>query len=108
MKETFVLKKLVHISNSLAREQVIVYHNLGFAMEMMVSDNIWRTLFDSNSNFFFLIRNKDCFDKQDEKDCPPISCLANQFKCADLRQCVEESYKCDGNFAIKSKFKERI
>lgn len=38
----------------------------------------------------------DCFDKQDEKDCPPITCLANQFKCSDLRQCVEESYKCDG------------
>lgn len=33
---------------------------------------------------------------QDEKDCPPITCSANQFKCADLRQCVEETYKCDG------------
>jgi low density lipoprotein-related protein 2 len=38
----------------------------------------------------------DCFDKQDEKDCPPITCSANQFKCADLRQCIEENYKCDG------------
>lgn len=107
-----MLKKLVHISNSLAREQVIVYHNLGFAMEMMVSVNIQQTIFFSILILilisFLFIRNKDCFDKQDEKDCPPISCLANQFKCADLRQCVEESYKCDGNFAIKSKFKERI
>lgn len=38
----------------------------------------------------------DCFDKQDEADCPPVSCLASQFKCADLKQCVQEAYKCDG------------
>lgn len=31
----------------------------------------------------------DCFDKQDEADCPPVSCLASQFKCADLKQCVQ-------------------
>lgn len=31
----------------------------------------------------------DCFDKQDEADCPPVSCLATQFKCADLKQCVQ-------------------
>lgn len=31
----------------------------------------------------------DCFDKQDELDCPPVSCLASQFKCADLKQCVQ-------------------
>lgn len=33
----------------------------------------------------------DCFDKQDEADCPPVSCLASQFKCADLKQCVQVS-----------------
>lgn len=38
----------------------------------------------------------DCFDKEDEKDCPPITCQSNQFKCNDLKQCIQESYKCDG------------
>lgn len=50
----------------------------------------------------------DCFDKQDEKDCPPISCLANQFKCADLRQCVEESYKCDGKLIQIFRFERQL
>ena len=36
MKETFVLKKLVLISNSLVLELVIVFLNLGFAMVMMI------------------------------------------------------------------------
>lgn len=40
--------------------------------------------------------DNDCFDNQDEEGCPPVTCSANQFKCADLRQCIQESYKCDG------------
>lgn len=40
----------------------------------------------------------DCFDKQDEADCPPVSCLASQFKCADLKQCVQVSPLVDYKF----------
>ena len=38
----------------------------------------------------------DCLDKQDEENCPPITCLASQFKCENLKQCVHETFKCDG------------
>ncbi len=57
-------------------------------------------------NFFFKLRQlrtndpirfpADCFDNADEKDCPPITCSAAQFKCANNNQCIHESYKCDG------------
>ena len=34
--------------------------------------------------------------EQDEEGCPPISCSAQQLKCTSGKQCVHESYKCDG------------
>lgn len=40
--------------------------------------------------------DNDCFDNQDEEDCPPVTCSSTQFKCSDLKQCIQESYKCDG------------
>ncbi len=45
-----------------------------------------------NASFY----SSDCFDNADEKDCPPITCSASQFKCNNLNQCIHESYKCDG------------
>lgn len=59
--------------------------------------------------------DSDCFDLADEQNCPPIQCTKGQFQvsqkwpilaresnfgsfhlqCADAKQCLHESYRCD-------------
>ena len=37
---------------------------------------------------------EDCFDGEDETDCPPITCRPGYFKCGNGR-CIEDSWVCD-------------
>lgn len=90
-KAILVRRKRAPITNLPARGLAIVFRKIG---------SVYFRFF---GGLRYLMRQKwqvcdgddDCFDKQDEQDCPPITCKSNQFKCADLRQCVQESYKCD-------------
>ena len=39
--------------------------------------------------------DSDCEDASDERDCPDLSCRADQFRCNN-GDCILQEWKCDG------------
>ncbi|XP_060556897.1 low-density lipoprotein receptor-related protein 2-like, partial [Ruditapes philippinarum] len=39
---------------------------------------------------------EDCYTGEDEKNCPPLKCPADSWRCGTVRQCVPIQYRCDG------------
>lgn len=40
--------------------------------------------------------NSDCEDASDERDCPDLSCGADQVRCNNDGDCILKEWKCDG------------
>ncbi|KAK3104524.1 hypothetical protein FSP39_004009 [Pinctada imbricata] len=37
----------------------------------------------------------DCYDASDEQNCPAVTCVGDEFRCADNRQCIPRAFVCN-------------
>ena len=45
--------------------------------------------------------DNDCQDGSDEKKCDGIACPSYKFSCKSSKECIMQSWRCDGRLADK-------